>query len=319
LIFQLGTRPGEHIGQLHALRRLYAPVVNEVLLAAFDEAAQALLESIDAMMPGHAVAIAAEAHRTQFDKAGAPYVFHPLRLMARARTRNEQLCAVLHDVIEDSDWTPEALRREGIPREVVRALECLSRRPEEGYADFIERVATNALATRVKLLDLEDNADLGRLAEPSAADVARVEKYRRAIERLRPLLQLRSLVVVLDAVSRRAVRELAVHPELRGDHVTLAYRVDPAQFAPDWVPGRRAVGETVELLVLGQLFDRRVQALLLEMAGKRERPFDGGVLHLTLSTTSDARASESNALIASGISTVPISLTLSGKIAWVEA
>jgi hypothetical protein len=111
---------------------------------------------------------------------------------------------------------------------------------------------------------------------------------------------------------------MAIHPELRGHHVTLAYRVNPADFAPAWVPGRAGVGDVLEFGVVGQLFDRRVQLMLVEIAGTRERPYDGGVLHLTLSTTSDASARESNALIASGTSTVPLAFSLKGRVEWLE-
>jgi hypothetical protein len=319
LLFRLSTRPGEHAEQLRTLRRLYAPVVNEKLLATFDEVSQVLLELIERLIPGHAVAIAAEAHRTQFDKAGVAYIYHPLRLMLRAVTQDQKLVAILHDLLEDTQWTADALRREGIPRRVVRAIECLTRLPGESYEQFIERVASDGLATRVKLLDLEDNSDPSRLAQPTPEHRARIEKYRRAMDRLRPELDLRSLVIVLDSVSRRKLRELAIHAELYGDHVTLAFRVAPAAFSPAWVPGRRNVGDRVELSVVGQLFDRRVQTLLVEIAGTRERPFDGGVLHVTLSTVHDARASESNALIASGNSTVPLLMSLAGTVEWTEA
>jgi (p)ppGpp synthase/HD superfamily hydrolase len=90
-----------------------------------------------------AVAIAAIAHQDQLDKAKSPYILHPIRLMMRGQTINEQIVAVLHDVVEDSDWTLNQLAAEGFPAEIVTALDCLTRRHEETYDQFLERTLTN--------------------------------------------------------------------------------------------------------------------------------------------------------------------------------
>lgn len=316
LLRALRTRPGEHRAQLATLRPLYAPVVAPSLLAAFDAATDALEALLATWVVGHAVAIAAEAHVGQLDRAGRPYVEHPLRLMMRAEGPEAKLAAVLHDVVEDTPWTLEELAREGVPRRVLRALEHLTRRPGEGYEAFIERVAEDRLATRVKLLDLEDNADLSRLPEVTDEDRARGAKYERALERLRPEAAKRALYLVLDETSQRAVRRLAVHPERFGDHVTLAYRVDPASSDPAWVPGGLPIGAHVAFRAVGHAQDERVQALAVEIAGSRARPWDGGVLHVTVSAALDAEPSESNALLAGGWE--PFELALAGSIAWVE-
>ena len=316
LLWRMSTRPGDQEPQLRRLRKIYAPVVTKTLLEAFDTAADALLELIENNLLNRAVALAAEAHLDQVDKAGAPYLLHPLRSMLRAATPDERLVAVLHDVLEDSPWTAQGLRREGFPRHVVRAVERLTRSEGESYDAFIEKVAGDGLATQVKLLDLEDNADLGRIAEPGADDQARAAKYQRAIERLRPEAIFRSLWIVLDRAGRMAVRRLAAHPELHGDHVTLAFHVDPTSLAPAWLVGGSVVGDRVDLSVTGQVMNERVQALLVEIGGVRRRPFDGGPLHITLSTTEAARAVESNALIESGAAVDPLSLSLSGRIVW---
>lgn len=130
-----------------------------------------------------AIVIAATAHAGQTDKAGAPYILHPLRLMLSMQSEQERIVAVLHDVVEDSDgdWTPEALRAEGFSREVVDAVVSVTRTEGESYEDFVARAATNSIGRRVKLADLRDNCDLSRIAAPTANDVKRVEKYRRAI------------------------------------------------------------------------------------------------------------------------------------------
>ncbi|MEB2310440.1 MAG: hypothetical protein OZ921_01090 [Sorangiineae bacterium] len=124
-----------------------------------------------------------------------------------------------------------------------------------------------------------------------------------------------NLYVVLDAASVRAVRALARHPELRGDHVTLAFQVDPADFTPAWVPGGGSPGDIVELRAIGHAADARVQALLIEQGGLRTRPWDGGTLHVTVSRQPWARSRDSNALLASG-TPEPLELALSGVIAW---
>lgn len=133
---------------------------------------------------GRAVAIAATAHQNQFDKAHAPYILHPLRLMLRGQTLLEQIVAILHDVVEDSDWTLEQLVAEGFPNETIAALDCLTRRADESYDQFIDRVLTNPLATRVKRYDLEDNMTLTRLTTLTAKDVERLERYHSTYQRL---------------------------------------------------------------------------------------------------------------------------------------
>lgn len=184
LLLRLRTRPGDHREQLATLSDVYASKVNEKLRLRFDHARVAMLDMIARWLPGRAVMIAAEAHLGQFDKAGAPYVNHPLRLRAAAQTETGQIVAVLHDVVEDSAWTLEELRREGFSEDTLRALDALTKREGESYDAFISRVADNPLAKRIKKLDLKDNLDPSRIAEPTAADAARAEKYRAALDRL---------------------------------------------------------------------------------------------------------------------------------------
>ena len=128
-----------------------------------------------------AITIAAQAHAGQADKAGAPYILHPLRVMLRMNTDEERMVAVLHDVIEDSDWTLDRLRAEGFPEAVLTGIESMTRNPEETYEEYVLRAGRNAIGRRVKLADLEDNSDLSRIAQPTEKDRARIEKYQRAI------------------------------------------------------------------------------------------------------------------------------------------
>lgn len=139
---------------------------------------------------GRAVAIAATAHQNQVDKANAPYILHPLRLMLRGQNTLEQIVAVLHDVIEDSDWTLERLVAEGFPTEAIAALDCLTRRSDESYDEFIDRVLTNPLAARVKRYDLEDNMTLTRMAALTPKDVERLQRYHSVYQRLLKAIEL---------------------------------------------------------------------------------------------------------------------------------
>lgn len=129
-----------------------------------------------------AIVIAAEAHVGQVDKAGAPYVLHPLRMMLRLSTSDEMIAAVLHDVVEDCGLSLEMLRADGFSEQVLEAIDSVTRRAEESYEEFVLRAASNSIGRRVKLADLRDNNDLSRIKHPTARDYARVEKYRRAIE-----------------------------------------------------------------------------------------------------------------------------------------
>lgn len=128
-----------------------------------------------------AVAIAAQAHAGQLDKAGAPYLLHPLRLMLQMETTDERIAAVLHDVVEDSGWSLERLLDEGFSETVVEAIDSVTRRPEETYEEFVIRASHNPIGRRVKLADLRDNSDLRRISNPTVTDHERVEKYQRAI------------------------------------------------------------------------------------------------------------------------------------------
>jgi len=131
-----------------------------------------------------AIRIAVEAHRGQKDRAGAPYVLHPLRTMLRVRTDAERMAAVLHDVVEDTAWTLDDLQARGFPAEVLDAVDALTRRPGEDYDASVERAAAHPVARRVKRADLEDNLDLRRLDAVTADDVERLGRYLRAWRRL---------------------------------------------------------------------------------------------------------------------------------------
>src|SRR5581483_9548844 len=104
-----------------------------------------------------AIEIAVRAHHGQRDKSGAPYILHPLRLMLQVRRPEEKMTAVLHDVVEDSDWTLAKLRKEGFPKSVLMAVDHLTRRKTESDEAFVGRAIRNPLARKLKVRDLEDN------------------------------------------------------------------------------------------------------------------------------------------------------------------
>ena len=131
-----------------------------------------------------AIQIALEAHKEQTDKAGAPYLLHLIRVMNAGQTENEKICGILHDLVEDTPWTFEALRREGFSEEVIRALVCVTKQPNEPYTHFIERIKKNSLATKVKLNDLRDNMDITRLTFITEEDTQRLNKYLKAYHSL---------------------------------------------------------------------------------------------------------------------------------------
>ncbi len=127
-----------------------------------------------------AVSIAARAHRGQKDKAGAPYLLHPLRMMLRMDTEAAMMAAVLHDVVEDTEWTLDRLREAGFSEEVLEAVDCLTHREGESYEQFVERVRTNPVARQVKVADLEDNMNVRRMNQLGPKELGRLEKYHRA-------------------------------------------------------------------------------------------------------------------------------------------
>ena len=127
------------------------------------------------------VEFARKAHAGQKDKGGHDYIEHPLRLMAAVAGPEEKITAVLHDVLEDTCYTPGDLKKLlGISDEILDALKLLTHRRGDSYMDYIRKLSGNPLAVAVKLADLEDNMDLSRLGHVTQKDLDRREKYRQA-------------------------------------------------------------------------------------------------------------------------------------------
>jgi len=129
----------------------------------------------------NAITLALKAHSGQTDKAGQAYILHPLRLMLKFQDKEEQIVAILHDVVEDSAMTLNTLKENGFSDNIISAIECLTKRDNEDYLHFVNRVKKNQLARKVKIEDIKDNMDLKRLNSITDKDLERITKYHKAL------------------------------------------------------------------------------------------------------------------------------------------
>ncbi len=124
-----------------------------------------------------------KAHRDQTDKVGVPYVFHPFHLAEQMSDEKSTVAALLHDVVEDTEYTIEDLMQMGFDADVIAALRLLTHDPAVPYMDYVATIKCNPIARAVKLADLAHNSDLTRFA-PCEIDewaLKRQEKYQKAI------------------------------------------------------------------------------------------------------------------------------------------
>ncbi len=132
-----------------------------------------------------ALSICFAAHKDALDKSGAPYVFHPFHLAEQMQDELTTVVALLHDVVEDTDYTFEMLREEGFGEDVLAALRLLTRtddiNTEEEYMAYVARIKENPAARAVKIADLTHNADLTRFAVIKDKDIMRAAKYQKAL------------------------------------------------------------------------------------------------------------------------------------------
>ena len=126
-----------------------------------------------------------DAHREQVDKTGLPYVFHPFHLAEQMKDEYSTVCALLHDVVEDTDCTLDDLRSMGFPDAVVDALALLTHDPAVPYMDYVKVIATNPIARKVKMADLRHNSDLSRMDEADEWALKRTAKYKKALAYLK--------------------------------------------------------------------------------------------------------------------------------------
>lgn len=129
-----------------------------------------------------AIMIASQAHAEQLDKAGNPYILHPLWVMNQVRHlgENYMIVAVLHDLVEDTIWTIEKLRNNGFTEDTLIALDILTHKEENTYETYIQMISHNSIAKAVKLKDLEHNSRITRLKGLRKKDFDRLEKYHKA-------------------------------------------------------------------------------------------------------------------------------------------
>ena len=132
-------------------------------------------------MTKKAIRLAFEAHAGQYDKSGLPYILHPIHLAEQMTDELSTVCAVLHDVVEDTSWTLAELEQEGFPEEVIQVIRLLTHCPSLSYLEYIRQLSSNPTARKVKLADLRHNSDLSRLETVDQNALNRVEKYRQAI------------------------------------------------------------------------------------------------------------------------------------------
>lgn len=142
------------------------------------------------IMTEKAIKIAYTAHLNQTDKSGVPYFCHVFHVAEQFTDPVLVTVALLHDVIEDTDITARQLIEKGIPEEIVRSVETMTHKKHEPYEDYIERIALDPVATKVKLQDLYHNMDMTRMREDNVSDYDREkhlrknEKYKKAFEYL---------------------------------------------------------------------------------------------------------------------------------------
>jgi (p)ppGpp synthase/HD superfamily hydrolase len=127
------------------------------------------------------LSIAYDAHKNQLDKSGLPYIFHPFYLAEQMNDEYSICVALLHDVVEDNNYTIQEIENMGFPLVVVDAIRVLTHDNEIPYFDYINRIKDNQIARIVKIEDLKHNFDLTRLNEVREEDLKRIEKYKKAL------------------------------------------------------------------------------------------------------------------------------------------
>ena len=134
-----------------------------------------------------AIEIALDAHKNVSDKGGNPYMLHPLRLMLQMDSEEEMIVAILHDVVEDSEkWSFDKLKEEGFSKKIINSLRSITKENKnEDYEKFIDRSIKDKIGRKVKIADISDNLDISRLKEVTDKDILRINKYKKALEKLK--------------------------------------------------------------------------------------------------------------------------------------
>ena len=111
-------------------------------------------------------------------------MFHPFHLAEQMTDEISTVCALLHDVVEDTEYTLEDIQKMGFPQEVIDVLKLLTHEESVPYMEYVEKIKENSIAKQVKLADLKHNSDLTRLDVIDKNALQRVKKYKQAIELL---------------------------------------------------------------------------------------------------------------------------------------
>ena len=128
-----------------------------------------------------------EAHKDQIDKSGMPYVFHPFHLAEQMADEKTTVVALLHDVIEDTEYTVDDLKSMGFSDDILSAIALMTHADGVPYMEYVARIKDDPIAKAVKLADLRHNSDMSRLDKITAFDRERAEKYKKAMELLETL------------------------------------------------------------------------------------------------------------------------------------
>ena len=132
-----------------------------------------------------AITIACDAHQGQSSINGEPYILHPLRLLIKAKSNEEKIIAVLHDVIEKSNISLADLKNKGFDQNIISSIESLSRRRGESYVDYIARLMKNNISVKIKLLDLADNIKIYSENNDNGIYDAKINQYKNALKQIR--------------------------------------------------------------------------------------------------------------------------------------
>ena len=123
-------------------------------------------------------------HWKQKDKAGKRYIWHPIHVMLNVEGYNEKIVALLHDIVEDTDVTVPDLKNLKFSKEVIEAVDVITKKKDQEYFSYLKLIKDNSIAKKVKIEDLKHNSDLKRLRFVTQKDMDRVIKYKKALDYL---------------------------------------------------------------------------------------------------------------------------------------
>ena len=133
-------------------------------------------------MTKKAINLLFDAHKDQKDKSGLPYVFHPFHVAEQMDDEDSTIVALLHDLLEDTSYTVEDLKKIGFNNKVCDALILMTHDDNVKYLDYIKKIKNNSIARKVKIADLKHNSDLSRLDIITEYDLERKAKSTKALE-----------------------------------------------------------------------------------------------------------------------------------------